>query len=159
MPTNHNKPSDRNVPIIEKELLVFGRLLKGREFPQKSEKLTEEKIINFARSIGTENPLHFDHDYAKKTKFGTLVAPPMISYLLFRCSYLANAIFPGSGIAVKMEFEFLKAGKLNETLNTKTTVLDRYEREGKKYVTLESVSENQEGQKVYVTRLYAIWPK
>lgn len=144
---------------MEKELLVFKNLPRGREFPPVSETLTEEMIKSFAKAIGTENPLYLSKEYATKSKFGTLIAPPMIAYLLFRHSYLANAVFPGAGVALKMEFQFLKAARVNETLTTKTTVLDSYEREGKKYVTLESVSKNTEGEKIYITRLYAIWPK
>ena len=143
----------------DKELLVFENLPKGRQFPPVSETLTSERIRNFARAIGTENPFYVCEEYAARSRFGTLIAPPMIAYLLFRRSYLAHGVFPGAGIAVKMEFQFLKAARVNETLTTTTTVADSYEREGKKYVTLESVTINKDAEKVYVTRLYAIWPK
>jgi acyl dehydratase len=144
---------------MEKELLVFENLPKGREFRPISETLTEEKIRNFCQAIDTENRLYLDKEYAKNSKFGDVVAPPMISYLLFRQSYLADANMPGGGVALKLEFEFLKGVKVNETLTTQTKVLDSYEREGRKYVTLEGVTKNGEGQKVYISRLYAIWPK
>jgi len=144
---------------MQKELLVFENLPKGREFAAISETLTEEKIRTFAQAIDTENPLHLDKDFAAKSNFGSIVAPPMIAYLLFRHSYLANAEMPGGGVGLKMEFEFLKAAKMNETLTTQTKVIDSYEREGKKYVTLEAVTENMKGEKAYISRLYAIWPK
>ncbi len=144
---------------MEKELLVFESLPKGKEFRPISETLTEEKIRKFCQAINTENPLYLDKEIAKNSKFGDVVAPPMISYLLFRQSYLADANMPGGGVALKLEFEFLKGVKVNETLTTQTKVLDSYEREGKKYVTLEGVTKNGEGQKVYISRLYAIWPK
>jgi acyl dehydratase len=144
---------------MEKELLVFDRLPKGREFTLVSEKLTEEKIKNFGEAIETENPLHVDRDYASKSKYRSIVAPPMIAYMLFRHSYLANATMPGGGVGLKMEFEFLKAAKLNETLTTRTSVADSYERDGKKFVTLEGVTENANGETVYISRLSAIWPK
>jgi acyl dehydratase len=144
---------------MEKELLVFENLPKGKEFRPITEILTEEKIRNFVQAIGTQNPLHVDKAYAKNSKFGDIVAPPVISYLLFRRSYLADANMPGGGVALKLEFEFLKGAKVNETLITQTKVLDSYEREGKKYVTLEGVTKNAEGEKVFVSRLHTIWPK
>lgn len=144
---------------MEKEMLVFESLPKGREFRLISETLTEEMIRIFAQAIDTENPLHLDREYAKKSKFGDIIAPPMISYSLFRHSYLADYEMPGGGVGLKMEFEFHKAAKVNETLTTQTKVLDSYERENKKYVTLEAVTKNADGGKVYVSRLYAIWPK
>ena len=142
-----------------KELLVFKDLPKGREFRPTTEILTEEKIRNFAQAIETQNPLHLDKEYAKSSKFGDIVAPPAISYLLFRQSYLADADMPGGGVALKLEFEFLKGAKVDESLTTQTKVLDSYEREGKKYVTLEGITKNAEGERVYISRLYAIWPK
>jgi 3-hydroxybutyryl-CoA dehydratase len=144
---------------MEKELLVFKNLPKGKEFRPISEILTEERLRNFAQAIDTDNPLHLDREYAKKTRFGNLIAPPMIAYLLFRRSYLADAEMPGGGVGLKMEFEFLKAAKVNETLITQTRVIDSYEREGKKYVTLEGTTKNTEGDQIYISRLYAIWPK
>lgn len=144
---------------MEKELLVFENLPKGKEFRPITEILTEERLRNFAQAIDTDNPLHLDREYAKKTRFGNLVAPPMIAYLLFRRSYLADAEMPGGGVGLKMEFEFLKAAKVNETLITQTRVIDSYEREGKKYVTLEGTTKNMEGDQIYISRLYAIWPK
>lgn len=144
---------------MEKELLIFENLPKGREFRPISDKLTEEMIGKFVHAIETENPLHLNEEYAVKSKYGSIVAPPMIAYLLFRRSYLADAIMPGGGVGLKMEFEFYKAGKINETLTTTAKVVDSYEREGKKYITLEGVTKNTEGDKVYISRLYAIWPK
>lgn len=144
---------------MEKELLVFEKLPKGREFPPISETLTEEKIRNFAYAIDTQDPLHLNAEYATKSKFGCIVAPPMIAYLLFRDSYLASAEMPGGGVGLKMEFEFFKAAKINETLITQTKVLDSYEREGKKYVVLEGTTRNMEGEKIYISRLYGLWPK
>ena len=144
---------------MKKELLVFENLPKGKEFRPITEILTEDKIKNFAQVIETQNPLHVDKEFAKKSKFGGIVAPPAISYLLFRQSYLADADMPGGGVAVKLEFEFLRGAKVDETLITQTRVLDSYEREGKKYVTLEGTTKDVNGGKVYISRLYAIWPK
>ena len=144
---------------MEKELLVYENLPEGREFRPISETLTEEKIKTFAEAVDTENPLHLSMEYATKSKFGRIVAPPMIAYLLFRRSYLSDAVMPGGGVGLKMEFEFFKAAKINETLTTTTKVVESYEREGKKHIGLEGITRNPEGKKTYISRLYAIWPK
>ena len=144
---------------MEKELLAFKNLPKGREFPAVYETLTEEKITKFAEAVETENPLFLEKEYARRSKFGSILAPPMIAYLLFRHSYLANATMPGGGIGLKMEFEFLKPAKANEALVTTTKVADSYERDGRKYVTLEGITKNDKGEKVYISRMSAIWPE
>ena len=143
---------------MEKELLVFERLPKGRSFEPLTECLTEEIIEAFGKAIETENPLFKDKEEASKSRFGDIISPPMISYLLFRHSYLANATMPGGGIGLKMEFEFLKAVMVNEVVTTKTHVSESYEKNGKKVITLEGKTENATGEIVYITRLSAIWP-
>ncbi len=144
---------------MEKELLVFEKLPKGKEFPAISETLTEEKIRSFAEAIETENPLFLEKEHAVTSKFGSIVAPPMIAYLLFRHSYLADAEMPGGGVGLKMEFEFPRTAKVNETLVTTTKVIESYERDGRKYITLEGRTKNVKGEEVYISRPYAIWPK
>lgn len=144
---------------MKKEILVFENLPKGRKFPAVSETLNEEKIRKFTKAIETENALFLEKEYALRSKFGSVVVPPMIAYLLFRHSYLNNATMPGGGVGLKMEFEFLKAAKANETMVTTTEIVESYERKGRKYVTLEGVTEDEEGNKVYISRLSAIWPE
>jgi len=39
-------------------------------------------IQNFARAIGDMNPLYFDEDYAKKSAYEGLIAPPSIHVML-----------------------------------------------------------------------------
>ncbi len=144
---------------MEKELLTFERLPEGRSFEPLTECLTEEMIKSFGEAIETENPIFMDKDQAADSRFGDIVAPPMIAYLLFRHSYLANATMPGGGIGLKMEFEFLKAAKINEVVTTKTHVSESYEKNGKKIITLEGITENAKGEIVYIARLSAIWPE
>ena len=39
--------------------------------------VTKRDIKRFAQAIGEANPIHFDEDYAKSTKYGTIIAPPL----------------------------------------------------------------------------------
>ena len=144
---------------MEKELLTFERLPQGRSFEPLTERLTEEMIKEFGEAIETENPIFMDKEEASNSRFGDIIAPPMMAYLLFRHSYLANATMPGGGIGLKMEFEFLKAVKIDDEVTTKTHVSESYEKNGKKIITLEGLTENVNGELVYISRLSAIWPE
>jgi acyl dehydratase len=42
--------------------------------------INEDACRRFAHAIGDDNPLYTDVDYASKTKWGTLIAPPTILY-------------------------------------------------------------------------------
>jgi len=44
---------------------------------------TADAIRHFCDGIGDTNPLHTDHGYAKKTKYGRLVAPPCFLYSVY----------------------------------------------------------------------------
>jgi len=48
----------------------------GEEGPPQVEEIERGAIAKFARAIGETNPLYFDPEYAKKTRFGSIVAPP-----------------------------------------------------------------------------------
>ena len=39
--------------------------------------VTERDIRRFSQAIGETNPIHFDEDYAKRTRHGTIIAPPL----------------------------------------------------------------------------------
>lgn len=39
--------------------------------------VTARDIKRFAQSIGDNNPLYFDENYAKQTSFGSIIAPPL----------------------------------------------------------------------------------
>ena len=60
--------------------------------------VSEETIRKFVNGTGDINPLYRDQEYAKKTRYGKLVAPPSWLYSVFqmgvmqgsgRCSWLA----------------------------------------------------------------------
>jgi len=44
---------------------------------------TPDAIRHFANGIGDDNPLYCDADYAAKTKYGRLVAPPLFLYSIY----------------------------------------------------------------------------
>jgi acyl dehydratase len=44
--------------------------------------VTARDIRHFAQAIGEEDPIHFDEDYARTTKYGVIVAPPLFCQML-----------------------------------------------------------------------------
>ncbi|MBI4192448.1 MAG: MaoC family dehydratase N-terminal domain-containing protein [Betaproteobacteria bacterium] len=68
----------------------------GKEYPSKDQYNTEatlDNIRHWANGIGDLNPLWHDHDYAKSTSYGGIIAPPTF---LYSCSGRAGLQgFPG----------------------------------------------------------------
>ncbi|MDK2756073.1 MAG: MaoC family dehydratase N-terminal domain-containing protein [Blastomonas fulva] len=63
----------------QRKLLGFDQAAKTREYNQVA---TEDNIRNFAHGCGNDNPLHCDPDYAKKTRWGGLIAPGMMAGII-----------------------------------------------------------------------------
>lgn len=63
----------------QRKLLGFDQAAKAREYNQVA---TEDNIRNFAHGCGNDNPLHCDPDYAKKTRWGGLIAPGMMAGII-----------------------------------------------------------------------------
>jgi acyl dehydratase len=49
----------------------------GKEFPTTTYEVGKEKIGEYARVLGIENPVHFDREAARSAGFRDVVAPPM----------------------------------------------------------------------------------
>jgi acyl dehydratase len=59
----------------QRALLGFDQAAKAREYLQTA---TEDNIRNFAHGCGDDNPLFCDPDYAKSTRWGSMIAPAMM---------------------------------------------------------------------------------
>ena len=51
----------------------------GKRYPPFEYEVGKEKIAEYARAIGAENPVHFDRQAARDAGFRDVVAPPMFA--------------------------------------------------------------------------------
>jgi acyl dehydratase len=126
----------------------------GKRYPPFSYEVGKEKIGEYARVIGAENPVHFDRAAAHDAGFRDVVAPPM-----FAVVYSAPAIAPGLfdpevGIDFArmvhggQEFAWAEPVVSGDVITTTATVADVSERDGRGFYVFESVSMNQDDQEV-----------
>lgn len=115
-------------------------------------------IRMMAEAIGDPNPLWQDEDYAKKTKYGGIIAPPV-----FLCSPRAGI---ARGVQMKSPFlralaggdelEYLKPVKLGDTITAVSRVTEYSEREGKRgkmlFTIIETTFKNQRDEVVVIGR-------
>ena len=59
----------------QRQLLGYMQAAKAREYLQTA---TEDNIRNFAHGCGDDNPLYCDPDYARGTRWGSMIAPGMM---------------------------------------------------------------------------------
>jgi acyl dehydratase len=131
----------------------------GKEWPAATYQVGREKIKEYARALGIENPVHFDVEAARAAGFRDVVAPPMFA-VVYSGPALAPAIFDeavGINLATMVhggqEFEWSEPACSGDEITTVARCLEIYEKDGKGFYVFESVSDNQNGERV----VRALW--
>ena len=126
----------------------------GKSFPPFEYEVGKEKIGEYARAVGEENPVYFNRAAAKEAGFRDVPAPPMFA-VVFSSGSVAPALFDPE---VELNFAMMVHGGqefvwgepvcAGDTISTVTTVKDISEKGGMGFYVFESVSTNQDGQEV-----------
>ena len=108
--------------------------------------IEKEKMLDFAR-LYDNIPLHTDEEYAKKTPFGRLIAPGVMSFMSVWAKYLEIDLFGEELIAGKStKIEWLKPVFADDVLTGRaevTKLVKRNPRNGLVEITIEAY--NQDG--------------
>ena len=131
----------------------------GKEWSATKYEVGKEKIGEYARVLGIENPVHFDREAAKAAGFRDVVAPPMFA-VVYSSPAVGPAMFDpevGMNFAAMVhggqEFEWSEPACSGDEITTTAKCLDISEKDGKGFYVFESVSVNQEGERV----VRAVW--
>ena len=126
----------------------------GKEFPTTTYEVGKEKIGEYARVLGIENPVHFDREAARAAGYRDVVAPPM-----FCVVYASPAVGPAMfDPEVEMNFATMVHGSQvfewgepacsGDEISTTAKVLEIFEKDGKGFYVFETNSVNQDGDRV-----------
>ena len=109
--------------------------------------IEKQKMLDFARTYDPI-PLHTDEEYAKKTRFGGLIAPGVMSFMSVWAKYLEVDFFGEELVAGKStKIEGLKPVFPEDTLQGKATItglLRRNEKNGLVEITVEAYNQHGE---------------
>ncbi len=111
-------------------------------------------IQRFARAVDDSNPLWQDEEYAQKTKYGGIIAPPLFVVILGFDEFeqqMANLM--GARLHGSTEFEYFAPVRPGDVITASRKIADIRERAGKKlgkmaFVTVEITYKNQRGELV-----------
>jgi 3-hydroxybutyryl-CoA dehydratase len=107
--------------------------------------ITEADIQTFGDLTGDHNPLHFDKEHARGTRFGQPISHGMLTGSLF--SPIIAHQLPGEGaIYLSQSLKFVAPVFAGDTITAQLTVTRV--REDKQIITLEGVAKNQRGEVV-----------
>ncbi len=121
----------------------------GREYKPVIYVIGQEKIKEYAQAVGDLNPLYIDPDFAKKSKYGCVIAPPMFVVVFARNSMFS--LFEDNELKIdfsrllhgEQEFNFHKIVKANDTIITHSKIKNIYQKSNNDFVELETKSYNQ----------------
>ena len=142
-----------------------------------------EAIRRFADSVDDPNPLYWDEEYAEKSKYRSIIAPPgFISAPWFSgrprkwgqrgetapdetSGVRAAIVKAGFGRILDggIEYEFFKPVKAGDTITSQSVIADITVREGRAgkmaFLTTETTYTNQDGEVVAKSRSTGIHPE
>jgi len=127
--------------------------------------VTRRDIKRFAQAIGEVNPIHFDEDYAKTTRYGAIVAPPLFCQM-FTFEDVPPDRLPADGSPIEMEvplparrtvggassYEIFQRVRTGDTITAKSRLKDVFAKEGRSgrlyFIVVETEFSNQRNQLV-----------
>lgn len=143
------------------------RSLVGVESEPSIFEIEREPIRRWAEAIGDPNPLYHDEEYAEKSRYQAIIAPP---------GFIGNYAYPvkvgkptprvkspfSKNLAGGNEYEFFKPVREGDVLTATTKLADLYERQGRPEIgrmlfqVIETTYKNQKGEVVARSRSTSI---
>ncbi|MBN2158370.1 MAG: MaoC family dehydratase N-terminal domain-containing protein [Spirochaetes bacterium] len=126
----------------------------GKEYPSYTYDVSKDKIKEYAKAIKNQDPHFMDEAFAKKSKYGAIIAPPTFAVVFG--AYLIEPIFLDSELNLNMamlvhgeqEFEFFEVVKAGDAITTTAKISDIRNKEKLDVITIEGISKNQHGRSV-----------
>ena len=127
--------------------MFFDELQAGMTVNTAPAVIKKEKMLEFAHDYDNI-PLHTDEEYAKRTHFGKLIAPGVMSFMSVWAKYLEADFFGDALLAGKStKIEWLKPVFADDVLTGKATITRLEKRSAKNglvEVTIEAYNQNGE---------------
>ena len=137
--------------------MVFNDLKIGMTVDIPPAVIEKEKMMDFAR-LYDNIPLHTDEEYAKKSYFGGLIAPGVMSFMSVWAKYLEVDLFGDDLLAGKStKIEWLKPVYADDILKAKAVITNLNQRNEKNGVVELTINAyNQHGDLVLTNVTEAI---
>jgi acyl dehydratase len=126
----------------------------GKTYGPYTYDVSKDKIMEYAKAIKNPDPHYVDEAFAKKSKYGRIIAPPTFAVVLG--AYLMEPVFFDSELALNMamlvhgeqEFEFYEVVKAGDSITTGGKIKDIKNKEKLDVISVELESKNQHGRTV-----------
>ncbi len=128
--------------------MLFDELKVGDEFTSPSKTLTDAHYLFFSGLTGDNHPIHYDLEYARKTRFGRPVAHGLL--LASMTALGASSISPRMEgfILVEQGSRFLKPVMVGDTIYPRHRVEKIWRKGPRGFVRFATTITNQRGERV-----------
>ena len=121
--------------------------------------LTLEAIQKYCRAVGDLHPLYFDEDYAKKSPYKGLIAPPAIHILLmFACTPADDWMRSPGTINAGQQWSYNIPARPGDVIRLEARALDKFIRHDRLFVIHDNVFFNQNDEVISAGRGQTIRP-
>ncbi len=123
----------------------------GKQWPPVAYEVGVEKIREYARAVGEENPVHLDREAALAAGFRDVVAPPMFCVVYSAPAMGPAVLDPEVGMNLmamvhgSQEFVWGEPVCAGDLITTQARLADVYEKDGRGYYVFTSESTNADG--------------
>ncbi len=126
----------------------------GKTYPAQTYEVGKEKIKEYAKAIKNFDPHYVDDDFAKKTRYGGIIAPPTFAVVFG--AQLIEPVFMDKDLKLNMEMivhgeqelEFFEVVKAGDTITTTAKIVDIKNKEKLDIISVQLDSKNQHGRNV-----------
>jgi acyl dehydratase len=126
----------------------------GKTYPAYTYEVGKEKIKEYAKAIKNLDPHYLDDDFAKKSKYGKIIAPPTFAVVF--SAFMIEPVFMDKELNLNMamlvhgeqELEFLEVVKAGDAITTTAKIIDIKNKEKLDVIAIELISKNQNGKDV-----------
>jgi len=121
-----------NAPSLNENALEEASQMIGKDFEVElwNEEASKDVIRHYAWGIGDDNPIYFNEEYAKKTKWGKIIAPPLFLYSVFD-AVIAPGLPDIQWIYSGADWTFYRPVFVNDKFRVKASLVDVKEVSGK----------------------------
>ncbi len=136
----------------------FAQIEVGKLWGEAPYPVTKEEIARFAKLLGYDDPIYFDEEYAKKTEYGDIIAPPGMIFIFQLIATRKLKLFPPGTIRMGDDNEFFNPVRAGDVLKLRVTLSDKFVKKERKFVKARVDAVNQKDEKVCTVEYACIIP-
>ncbi len=134
-------------------------IIPGEARPTLPYRLTLSAIQRYCQAVGETHPLYFDEDYARKSRYGGLIAPPSIHILLmFACTPADDWMRSPGTINAGQSWSYNQPARPGDDIRLEARALDKFIRKERLFVVHDNVFFNRRDEVICSGRGWTIRP-